>query len=262
MHWRNILDPFIRHRRADSWDVDSLRAAPPLCIVGDLHGRLDLLEDMLGLIAAQPMARHARCIFVGDMIDRGPDSVGVLRRLHMRHLQDPATTICLMGNHERMMLDFLAAPDRHSARWRAAGGDETLASAGLNPWARSPAQRMAEDLRAALGPQMLEWLAALPLYWQMPGLGVTHAGAAPGQALSEQRTERLLWGAGGRSEHARQDGMWIAQGHDVVADVRYAQGRIMVDTGAWRSGILSGVWIDAQGARVLQTRSGSGSAPD
>jgi len=253
MRWPDALHRFTRRWRQSGpdWDVDALRATPPLCIVGDVHGRLDLAERMLNLIATQPGAAQARRIFVGDMIDRGPDSLGVLRRLHALSTEDPAHTICLMGNHERMMLDFLADPDRHGPRWRAAGGDATLASAGIAAWARAPAAQLAGQLREALGPQMLAWLEALPLCWEAPGIGVTHAGAAPEHALAQQSAQRLLWGARGAREGARTDGMWIAQGHDIVPRVQLAQGRIMLDTGAWRSGLLCAIWIDAQGARVL-----------
>lgn len=256
MSWRETLLSLVTRGRAQpatGWDPAALRATPPLCIVGDLHGRMDLLEQMLSLIAARPGAGDVRRIFVGDMIDRGPDSLAVLRRLYRLCLEETDTTICLMGNHERMMLDFLADPERHGPRWIAAGGAETLAEAGIVPWGRTPLPALASQLRAALGPDMTGWLEALPLYWQEgPGLGVTHAGAAPDLDLAEQPQARLLWGAAGATVRPRRDGMWIAQGHEIVASVRLAGGRIMLDTGAWRSGILSAVWIDADGPRVLR----------
>lgn len=257
MPWRDILRPFARRDAQEgslpgTWDATALRATPPLCIVGDLHGRLDLLEQMLARIAAEPDAAQARCIFVGDMIDRGPDSLGVLRRLHGLNTENPAQAICLMGNHERMMLDFLEDPARHGPRWIAAGGAETLASAGIAAWGRTPVEVLAAQLHSVLGPQMLAWLADLPLWWQAPGIGVTHAGADPALDLAAQPEARLLWGARGTRARARSDGMWIAQGHDIVARARIAEGRIMTDTGAWRSGLLSAAWIDTQGARILE----------
>lgn len=95
---------------------------PPVCVIGDIHGRLDLLDALLVQIAKQPAYDKARLIFVGDLIDRGPDSAGVLARVHALHTAHPDRVICLMGNHERMALDFLENPARHGRRWIAAGG--------------------------------------------------------------------------------------------------------------------------------------------
>lgn len=245
--WGSRPDPVV-------WDTHALHTDPPVCIIGDLHGRADLLEQMLARIEQHPVAHSARKIFVGDMIDRGPDSLTVLRRLHRLNLAHPDTVLCLMGNHERMMLDFLDNPTRHGPRWIAAGGAETLTSAGVPPWGRTGMQALADQLRAALGPQMIQWLTALPLFWQTGQIGVTHAGASPAYDLVHQPPARLLWGAQGRREDARTDGIWIAQGHDIVPHARFDAGRIMVDTGAWRSGLLSAVWLDGAGPTVIEIR--------
>lgn len=255
MRWFPALPRWLRPQPSRPvWDAAALRPDPPICIIGDLHGRLDLLERMLGQIAARPGADRARKIVVGDMIDRGPDSIGVLRRLYGLCVANPRTTLCLMGNHERMMLDFLADPDRHGPRWIAAGGAQTLASAGVHPWGRTPMPELAAQLRAVLDPGMLDWLAALPLYWQEADIAVTHAGASPALDLASQSAARLLWGAQGVDEKDRRDGIWIAQGHDIVPRACLDAGRIMVDTGAWRSGMLSAVWLDATGPCVIETR--------
>lgn len=230
----------------------------PVCIIGDLHGRLDLLERMQARIAAQPDAARARLIVVGDMIDRGPSSAGVLRMLFAQTRFDAARTVCLMGNHERMMLDFLANPTRHGPRWLAHGGADTLASFGISPWSRGTeadaAARMtglAEGLRAALPEDMRAWLETLPLIWHEDRLAVTHAAADPGRAIDEQDAATLLWGHRAFLRQPRSDGIWVAHGHTIVGSARAEQGRIAVDTGAWRSGRLSAAWIDAQGVSFL-----------
>jgi len=255
MHWLSALSRRLWPAPASgTWDPAVLCADPAVCIIGDLHGRLDLLEQMLEQISVRAGTQPVRRVFVGDMVDRGPDSIGVLRRLHGLSIEAPGTTLCLMGNHERMLLDFLKNPERHGPRWIAAGGTDTLASAGIDPWKRTPMPQLAEQLRTALGPEVLNWLNALPLYWQTGVIGVTHAGASPTQGLPDQSADRLLWGARGVSEPPRNDGMWIAQGHDIVPRVQLAAGRIMVDTGAWRSGILSAVWVDAAAVSVIEVR--------
>lgn len=224
---------------------------PPACVIGDVHGRLDLLDALLAQIATQPGHARARIIFVGDLIDRGPDSAGVLARVMALHRAAPDRVICLMGNHERMALDFLDDPIRFGPRWIAAGGSETLSSFGLSPWTRrddtgAAMQDLATGLRAALTQEGVDWLSALPLIWQEGALAVTHAGADPALPLTEQPARRLLWGPRKRETPHRRDGIWVAQGHIIVKTAHADSQRIHVDTGAWRSGCLSAAWIDAK----------------
>ncbi len=228
----------------------------PLCIIGDLHGMADLLEAMLARIADQPNAATARIVLVGDLIDRGPDSAAVLRRVYDLCLQEPDHVTCLMGNHERMMLDFLAKPATHAGRWLNAGGQETLHSFGIKgrmPGA-DPASRftaLAGALRAALPPYLVPWMASLPLYWQTQGLAVVHADAHPALDMTAQPATTLLWGTPKPAPARRKDGLWLAHGHVIVPQVHIADGRIAVDTGAWCSGVLSALWLDRDGARVI-----------
>lgn len=210
---------------------------------------------MLARIASQPQAAAARLIFVGDMIDRGPDSAAVLKRLQSLCLADPARHICLMGNHERMMLAFLAAPTGRAKRWLGAGGLATLASFGLNGRMQPGGQsqqllQLAAALHQALPTGQAAWLRQLPLFWQGEGLAVVHASALPDLPMAAQPEAALLWGH--HKPAPRPDGLWIAHGHVVTAEARIANGAINVDTGAWRSGRLSAVWLDAQGASLLQ----------
>lgn len=231
------------------------RPQPPICIIGDLHGRADLLELMLTRIANQPQTAQARLVFVGDMIDRGPDSAAVLTRLQGLCRADPARCICLMGNHERMLLAFLAAPTGPAKRWLNVGGLETLASFGISgrrlPGAQSQhLLRLSEALHQAMPSGQVAWLRQLPLFWQSEGLAVVHASAAPDLPMAAQPEAALLWGY--HKPTPRPDGLWIAHGHIITAAAQIENGAINVDTGAWRSGRLSAVWLDAEGASVLQ----------
>lgn len=228
----------------------------PVCIIGDLHGMADLLNTMLAVIAVQPQSDLVRIVFTGDLIDRGPDSAKVVSTVFDLCLSDPSRYICLMGNHERMMLDFLANPGKNGKRWIAAGGGETLISYGLTARiaALTPAARfavLAERLHAALPESILNWIAALPSYWQEEGLGVVHAGADPALPLADQPLNALNWGHPQFHRTARRDGLWIVHGHVIVPEVQIADGRIAVDTGAYSTGRLSAVWLDGDGPRVL-----------
>ncbi|MFA9229795.1 MAG: metallophosphoesterase [Microgenomates group bacterium] len=230
--------------------------ALPVCIIGDLHGRADLLDHLLSMITDQPASATARLIFVGDLIDRGPDSAAVLSRVRQLAEDAPDRVICLMGNHERMMLDFLDTP-ANGTRWLRYGAVETLASLGVQGRAvgdtpEDRLQALATRLRQALPEGMETWLRTRPLWWQEGKLAVVHAGANPNLPIVAQTAQTFLWGHRDFLQIPRQDGLWVAHGHSVVETANAKAGRIAVDTGAWESGRLTAAWLDADGLRFIE----------
>ena len=229
------------------------RPDAPICVIGDVHGRMDLLEQMLNRIASQPGADRARVILVGDLIDRGPDSAAVVARVMAGTEAAPDRMFCLMGNHERMMLDFLADPVT-GRRWLNHGAEATLRSYGVTMPINRP-QAVAREFRARLPAAQHQWLANLPLIWTgEPGFTVVHASADPARPLDRQRPDDLLWGTPSFADRPRGDGVWVAHGHIVMPEPIAAEGRISTDTGAWRSGVLTAAWLDRDGLRFLQVR--------
>lgn len=227
------------------------RPSHPICLIGDIHGRVDLLDKMLEQITAQPDSDTVRIVVLGDMIDRGPDSATVLRRLYALHTARPDHMICLMGNHERMMLDFITSPDI-DAGWLRSGGKATMASYGLDP--SDAPETLSEGLSAALGQDIHQWLSHLPPKWLSDGLLAVHAGADPAAAPEQQTEQSLLWGHRDFGRRLRKDGLWVACGHVIISDPIADAGRIAVDTGAWHTGVLSAAWLDGAGLRFLQTQ--------
>jgi serine/threonine protein phosphatase 1 len=123
-------------------------------VVGDVHGRADLLERVLEAIDAdigQIRARNPQLVFVGDYIDRGPDSAAVLRRMLELSTELPNNVTCLLGNHERMMLDFLVDPVSRGPRWLRSGGTSTLESFGLHTGALAKNPSFDLEQRQSLG---------------------------------------------------------------------------------------------------------------
>ena len=237
----------------------------PVCIIGDVHGRRDLLEALLEQIDTRAAGQPFRLIFVGDLVDRGPASADVLALVFARCQATPEQTLCLMGNHERMMLDFLADPAAHGPRWLRAGGGETLSSYGLSPWSTpkgiAPQDRlpaMAEALRTALPEGMEDWLTALPLIWQEGPLVVAHAALDPARAPEAQKDHTLIWGHPDFLKRARRDAIWVAHGHTIMEEAHAQDSRIAVDTGAWRSGRLSAAWLDQTGLSFIQATESTG----
>lgn len=207
-----------------------------------MHGRADLLA--LALAAANP---GQPLVCVGDYVDRGPDTARVLDMLQAR-----PETICLMGNHEEMLLDFLADPDR-GRRWLAHGGDRTLDSYGITrPPAGADPTATAAALRNAMGSATLAWLAALPSVWQSGNVLISHAGADPGTPPEGQTGRSLRWGHPQFGRRRRRDGLWIVHGHTIVPVPRVRRSVVSLDTGAWATGRLTLARIDDTGVEFQQ----------
>lgn len=201
--------------------------------VGDIHGRIDLLDKVL-----RDLPTDLPIICVGDYVDRGEDGADVLRRLHSR-----PDLICLRGNHEDMMLGFLDAPQDKGGRWLRHGGLQTLASfgvTGVSPSTSGIDLKIAADaLRAAMGPDLIDWLRLMPLTHSSGNVTVLHAGADPALPLDQQDPRVLTWGHPDFLTTPRPDGQWVVHGHTIVETANAAEGRIAVDTGAYATGVLS-----------------------
>lgn len=225
----------------------------PIAVIGDVHGRHDLLSRMLERLARE--APEHRIVLVGDYIDRGEDSRAVIEELRER-----PDLVCLKGNHEAMCLAFLEDPAQHGARWLRNGGLQALASFGVGLGGEgTEAERMTaarDAMVEALGDEGRRWLAERPLQWRSGNLGVVHAAADPAQPLQLQSERTLLWGHPQFERQPRQDGIWIAHGHTIHDEPCAIRGRIAVDTGAYASGRLSAALIAPGELRFLQVTLG------
>lgn len=249
------------HRRARS--QPGTGRTGPVYAVGDIHGRADLLKDLLGRIVreAPGWAGPPLIVFLGDYVDRGPASRQVLEALVKLAADRQIETAFLRGNHEDMLLRFLGAPETGPA-WIEEGGIATLESYGLKPVGpgADPAalEGLARRLAAAMGPH-LAFLKATLMWHRSGDLLFAHAGADPAQPPDRQSAQALLWGhpdfmtrarRGGRQ---RRDGLWVVHGH-IVVPLGYAEeGRIAVDTGAYATGRLTAARIDGAGIGFVAT---------
>lgn len=220
----------------------------PFLAIGDIHGRADLLLELETRIEAR--ASDLPVIFLGDYIDRGEQSREVLELLMSTSPQDPQPVICLMGNHERMLLDTLDAPERNAARWLRNGGLQTLASFGVAPPRGDPGDartlpEMRDRLAQAMGDDMIGWLRARPLSWRSGNVWAVHAGADPAHPMADQPEAALLWGHPSFHRTRRDDGNWVVHGHTIVGAPRVEEGRIAIDTGAYATGRLTVARIEA-----------------
>ena len=228
----------------------------PFFAVGDIHGCFAPLNALMARLDEVAEGLEA-IVFVGDYIDRGAQSRQVLEFLFRASKEHPESVVCLMGNHERMMLDFIDDPAGRGAIWLRNGGLDTLASFGITLRQRDTdtdaAVEIANALEAALPPGMQNWLRALPLRWSSGNVHCVHAALSPRRAYDDQRDEVLLWGHPNFMTTPRDDGQFVVHGHTIVDQAGVDAGRIAVDTGAYRTGRLSAVRITAGECRFLTT---------
>lgn len=216
--------------------------------VGDVHGRLDLLDRLLENIEADIAARPDRktfIIFLGDLIDRGPDSAGVVERLRTYRPAN-ARTVFLAGNHEEVLLRILEGERNILPSWLKFGGAECAASYGLDPDAlRRIDERAAIELvRARVPREHREFLEGFADTFRFGDYLFVHAGIRPGVAIDEQDRADLRWIREPFLTDAKEHGFVVVHGHTIVERIEERRNRIAIDTGAYRSGVLTAVAIE------------------
>jgi diadenosine tetraphosphatase ApaH/serine/threonine PP2A family protein phosphatase len=212
-----------------------------LYVIGDIHGRLDLLDKIVHAITrdAQSFGGPSLTVTLGDYIDRGPNSRGVIN--HLLNNPFPGEYTALKGNHEALLETFLKQPDSGN-HWRQMGGLETLHSFGI-PVAPLMTgknfQQAAEQLRAAMSPLELNFLRSLKTSLMVGRFFLCHAGVRPGVPLDRQSEEDLLWI---RDDFLNSDldfGKTVVHGHTPVQEPEFRRNRINIDTGAFATGRLT-----------------------
>ena len=225
--------------------------------VGDIHGRLDLLEGILQRIEQDIASRPSRrnfIIFLGDLIDRGPDSAGVVERLRTYRHPD-ARMIFLGGNHEEVMLRLLAGEKDILSSWLKFGGAECAQSYGLEP----DSLRLLDEeaalqlLRAKVPAEHIEFLSSFSDTFRFGDYLFVHAGIRPGIGLEDQDLHDLRWIRDPFLSDAKEHGFVVVHGHTIVDRVEERPNRIAIDTGAYHSGVLTAVCIEDEKRWFLAT---------
>lgn len=248
--------------RQDGVKTMTAAAAPPgsrLYAIGDIHGRLDLLREIHELIAADAARSNAKrrvLVYIGDYIDRGPDSAGVLDLLLDRPLPD-FEIVHLLGNHEDTLLQF---PDDMTVgpSWLTYGGVQTLASYFIDvppgSWRdERELRRLQGEIRRRLPRRHVEFMRGLPLTHVEGDYFFVHAGIRPGIPLERQERDDLLWI---RDEflHSPEDhGKVVVHGHTISEAPDQQPNRIGIDTGAFHTDRLTCVVLEGTSRAFLQT---------
>jgi serine/threonine protein phosphatase 1 len=230
----------------------SLPRSTRVYAVGDIHGRADLLDETIARIDEdldRRPVKHAIEVYLGDYVDRGPDSKSVVDLLTVRLVQNGA--VCLRGNHEALMEAFLQDPAGFQA-WRQLGALQTLASYGISP--RSEAGTIAGLHRSfvKLFPRTHElFLQCLRDSFRCGDFFFVHAGIRPGVPIESQDSSDMLWIRDEFLNSQQDHGVFVVHGHTPVPHPDIHHNRVNIDTGAWRSGTLTCIAIEGSSILVL-----------
>lgn len=232
-------------------------------VIGDIHGRLDLYDVLIASIEAELAAApkvETRIVLLGDLVDRGPQSAGVIERT--RIWQQSRNVRVLVGNHEEMFLAAFEKPEalRHFLKH---GGLETILSYGLSK--KQLGTLSLEEIFARL-PQIVpqsvrDYIAGFEVMILAGDYVFVHAGIDPDRALADQKRGDLLWIRDRFLSHVGPLEKVVVHGHTIFDEVMDCGNRIGIDTGAFRSGVLTALVLEGDQRRILQARASDGGGP-
>ncbi|PHS28251.1 MAG: hypothetical protein COA84_01740 [Robiginitomaculum sp.] len=237
--------------------------------IGDIHGRDDLLAELIALInkdlSATCNSKETCMVFLGDYVDRGLGSKAVIDTLLILEAETNGAwrnTIFLKGNHEEALLHFLEEPE-FGRKWLEHGGTETLISYGVDAAVKRTGKavwkKTAEDLKHALGKDHIAFLRHLRLCMEAGDYVFVHAGLRPGKTITQQTEQDMLWIRGDFLDATNQFEKKVVHGHTPKKQPYDDGRRIGVDTGAYITGVLTAVRLEDEKISFLQT---GAKAPD
>ena len=225
--------------------------------VGDIHGRLDLLDDLLSRIDrddAQRRAAETTLVFLGDLVDRGPDSFCVVERLMQLHATRRQTHF-LMGNHEEVFLLAASGDVQATRQFVRIGGRETILSYGVGEQAYRDAdfEELADLFARHVPPEHIAFLSSFENSLEIGDYLFVHAGIRPGVPLEDQSPADLRWIRDPFLSDERDHGRCVVHGHSIRQEIDLRPNRIGIDTGAYASNRLSAVGMQDDSRWFLST---------
>jgi serine/threonine protein phosphatase 1 len=236
----------------------AIPAGRRLYAIGDIHGRADLLEDLLRRIDADDAARgpsETTLIFLGDLIDRGPESARVVERLMRVKAEHPRTRI-LLGNHEEVFLQALRDGSLGALRYSLRiGGDATVLSYGLtdDEYKKTTFEQLYEIVRERVPVAHLEFMESFEDMIVIGDYAFVHAGVRPDRPLAQQKVNDLRWIRDDFLDYRGLLQKIVVHGHSITAEVEIRPHRIGLDTGAYSSGVLTAMGFEGGERWLVQT---------
>ncbi|WP_363082561.1 metallophosphoesterase family protein [Phenylobacterium sp. SCN 70-31] len=224
--------------------------------IGDIHGHALVLDDLLRRIAADVEVSRPheapRLVFLGDYVDRGPDSRAVIDRILALVESGRFEVTALKGNHEDALLKFLDDP-AYAPSWIENWGETTLRAYGIaSPWREDGAAQARARFAAVFPDAHRAFLHELPLRCEIGDYLFVHAGVRPGVPLSEQTERDLMWIRYDFLESDADFGKVVVHGHTPAPRPQMRPNRIGIDTGVYYTGVLTAVRLEGESQRLIQ----------
>lgn len=246
------LRTFLTGRDAEPALTPSVPEGQRVYAIGDVHGRLDLFEELISRIeaddAARPFARTT-VILLGDLVDRGPESAGVMARARQWMTQRDVRAIA--GNHEEMFLGSFHRDDtlRHFLRH---GGRETLLSyMDHATYARTTIEELRAMLPEVVPTEDVEFMRAMQDRIRIGDYLFVHAGIRPGLPIEQQQISDLRWIRGEFIQDRSPRDFVVVHGHTITDEPELRPTRIGIDTGAYTSGRLTAIGLEGTARWLL-----------
>lgn len=226
------------------------RTLPPgerVYAIGDIHGRSDCFDLLMSKIDADDAARGAAkttIVLLGDLVDRGPDSMGVIERAEA--MRTEYRCVFLMGNHEEIFIKAWEGDPASARLFHRIGGRETLLSYGVSEddYDSADFDRLVELLRTHVPADHIAFLRRFRDTYAVGDYLFVHAGVRPGTPIDAQDANDMRWIRDKFLDDTRDHGAMIVHGHSVTAAVDEQLNRIGIDTGAYASGRLTALGLE------------------
>jgi serine/threonine protein phosphatase 1 len=232
-----------------------------LYAVGDVHGRLDLLNQLIETIEIDARPHRTKkkvLIFLGDYIDRGLDSRGVIERL-LAGFEPTFKTIFLRGNHEDMFLQFMRGHIDIGPSWLSLGGAAALASYGINSLSgvggKGKLETLYKDVCANVPESHVEFVSQTLMSVTFGDYHFVHAGVRPNISLDKQNPVDQMCIRGDFLFSEEDFGKMIVHGHTIRPEPEVKRNRIGIDTGAFATGVLTCLVMEGTNRKFLSTSS-------
>jgi serine/threonine protein phosphatase 1 len=254
MAMRGVLDLFKKPVTPNDYRIPE---GERVYAIGDIHGRADLLGQLLDQIVADAAGSDTKStlVYLGDYIDRGAEVKETIELL--LHGPSEFRSIHLMGNHEALFLSFLENPVLLDL-WMNLGGRSTLLNYGvktpISGVSADQAKEISQALIAAMPDKHLSFIKNLEKSARIGDVLFVHAGINPRRPLDEQHENDLLWIRNDFTDSGKDHGVKVVHGHTICREPQERANRIGVDTGAYATGNLSCVVLEDNRSRYLSTR--------
>jgi len=251
------LPRLFRRTAEDSAAVSYVPDGQRVYAIGDIHGRLDLLDHLLATIESDDANRgfaETTLILLGDLVDRGPQSRGVIERA-MELARSARRVRFISGNHEEIFLRSIDGDRKAVALFASIGGLETMTSYGVaaDEFLQGDFGDLTALIRCKVPAEHRAFLASFEDFIEIGDYLFVHAGIRPGTPIEQQRTSDMRWIRNEFLSYSGDHGTIVVHGHSIREEIDERPNRIGIDTGAYRTDKLTALALEGNRRWFLST---------